>query len=609
MRINFNKIEIHNFMSFADEVFDYSKFKGMNLVCGKNNDLPGAKNGTGKSTLFSALVFCLFGETQNKLKNENIHNRYIESKEVRVVVDFDIENDKYTVSSGFNKYGAAYCNIIKHEGENDLDLTKSSIIETRKFLEKEILHCDMSIFLRTIMLSSDQTYNFFRLRKGEKKEFIEKLFDISVFGEMYNVIHRDILNFDKEILSQQNRLMMLNKSNQEYVDCINNYTANHNKKVAEYEQRLDELNQKYNNLKNTTVVSNTEEASKYEVFINKINDAILKVNNTIQLISKNKNKIDVSLHKLQTSKKSHQKIIDTHAELLEKLCDDCKTVYKQYYSIDKCIEEIKQIDVKYSALKAEYDSEVVKETEYNKKLVVLNTKLQQANKKLDELTQEYVKTNTELTRLESRIDNVKSELENEKNAVNPYVKLFESNKKEIEAETNQLKATADKYKYLKFAESIVSQDTLRKFIIKDLIGLLNNKIKTYLTKLGAKYTVIFDSDMDYEFITDGGSCEYDNFSAGERQRIMIATCFAFRDFMAIRNNLSSNILILDEFIDGNVDSMAIDGVISILRDFILMYNQNIYIVSHRKEIDNSIFNNILQIVKTNHISKVTVLDV
>jgi len=36
---------------------------------------------------------------------------------------------------------------------------------------------------------------------------------------------------------------------------------------------------------------------------------------------------------------------------------------------------------------------------------------------------------------------------------------------------------SDEYKYLKFAESIVAQDTLRKFIIKDLVGLLNNKLK------------------------------------------------------------------------------------------------------------------------------------
>jgi DNA repair exonuclease SbcCD ATPase subunit len=80
------------------------------------------------------------------------------------------------------------------------DLTKSSLSETRKFLADEILHCDMSIFLRTVLLSSDNNYNFFRLRKAEKKDFIEKIFDISVFGDMYNLIHRDVLSYDKLLL-------------------------------------------------------------------------------------------------------------------------------------------------------------------------------------------------------------------------------------------------------------------------------------------------------------------------------------------------------------------------------------------------------------------------
>lgn len=61
MRIKFKRIEIHNFKSFEDEVFDFDGLKGLNLVCGKNNDLPGSKNGSGKSAVFSALVFSLFG--------------------------------------------------------------------------------------------------------------------------------------------------------------------------------------------------------------------------------------------------------------------------------------------------------------------------------------------------------------------------------------------------------------------------------------------------------------------------------------------------------------------------------------------------------------------
>lgn len=53
---------------------------------------------------------------------------------------------------------------------------------------------------------------------------------------------------------------------------------------------------------------------------------------------------------------------------------------------------------------------------------------------------------------------------------------------------------------------------------------------------------------------------------------MLATCFAFRDFMAVRSSLTSNILILDEFIDGNVDNVAIEGVLQVLKDFTTMYN-------------------------------------
>ena len=49
MRIDFKRIELHNFMSFAEESFDFTACKGMNLVQGKNNDIPGSKNGVGKS--------------------------------------------------------------------------------------------------------------------------------------------------------------------------------------------------------------------------------------------------------------------------------------------------------------------------------------------------------------------------------------------------------------------------------------------------------------------------------------------------------------------------------------------------------------------------------
>ena len=108
MRLNFNRIEIHNFMSFADEVFDFNSVKGMNLVTGKNFDVPESKNGAGKSTVFSALLWSLYGQLPNKIKSEHIANRFLSDKEVRVVTYLDVDGVKYKAVSGLNKRASGY---------------------------------------------------------------------------------------------------------------------------------------------------------------------------------------------------------------------------------------------------------------------------------------------------------------------------------------------------------------------------------------------------------------------------------------------------------------------------------------------------------------------
>ena len=223
MTISFNRIEIHHFMSFDDEIFDFSKQNGMNLVTGKNLDIPEGKNGAGKSTIFNALLYGLFGQFTNKLTTSFIANRNIEDKEVRIVIYLDVDRVKYKIVSGLNKRAQGYFNIYQIlDNGDERDLTKSTISESRKFFEDEIIRCDMSLFLRIVMLTSEQNYNFFNLKKQDKKEFIEKLFDISVFGDIYDSIHKDILQADKKILSHQNQLLVLsnNQKNKVYYNQI-----------------------------------------------------------------------------------------------------------------------------------------------------------------------------------------------------------------------------------------------------------------------------------------------------------------------------------------------------------------------------------------------------
>ena len=113
MRIDIKRIEIHNFMSFGDEVFDFDKQHGMSLVTGKNFDIPNGKNGAGKSTLFATLLYGLYGQLSNKVKAENIANRYLGDKEVRVAVYLDLDGKTYKAASGLNKRAQGYFNLFR----------------------------------------------------------------------------------------------------------------------------------------------------------------------------------------------------------------------------------------------------------------------------------------------------------------------------------------------------------------------------------------------------------------------------------------------------------------------------------------------------------------
>jgi DNA repair exonuclease SbcCD ATPase subunit len=593
-------------MSFKDEVFDFSENKGLNLICGKNLDIPGSKNGVSKTTVLNALVYGLFGEITTKVNNKNLHNKYIRGKEMRIVVWFNINDEEvYKVASGLDKYGLSYCNLYQVKDKEEIDITKSSIAETRKFLENEILHFDKSIFLRSILLTSDQNYNFFLLDKAAKTKFIEKLFNITVFGNMYKLIHSDSLQLEKQIYSKQNELLVLNKKLDEYKECIESFVKSQSEEIKSIENSLEIEKEKYNQLTSSVSNINENEISTLEEKVKKIDSNIKKLKSALDTLVKKHTKLDSKIYKAKTKIDCNESLIHKYDTVLDKLCDECKTKISEMYKVNQLLEEISRFKKEIESDENELVNIAQKQNLINQKIEEQENIEEKLSESLTKLTNDYHQKASELATIKSTIGFYSDKLNNLQTSKNPYLEL----KEKTEVEYKELNENLDKlnldYTYLEFAANIVSQDTLKKFVIKDIIHVLNNRIKTYLYKVGAKFTCEFDENMVYHFITEGGETEYGAFSAGERMRLMIAASFAFREFMAIRNNLLSNIILLDEFIDGNIDQVAIDGIIDIMKEFIQTYGQNVYIISHRKELQNDIFDNIIQVVKENNISKIT----
>lgn len=604
MRINFKRIEMQNFMSFAEEAFDFESCTGMSLIQGKNNDIPGAKNGCGKSQLVMSLLYVLFGQLQNKIKNENLVNKYTKDKDMNLVLTLSVDEQDYKIRRGLTKGKASYLELFKVDNGIDVDITKSTIVETQDFIEKDLIHCDVAIFLRTILLTADQTYNFYMLKKADKKEFVEKLFDIGLFEDMYRAIHKDNLALDKESVASQNRLLVLNKSLEDYEVRSKNAEETKKTRLKVIEAELEKLNKELEDAKTIEVKSSPDVVKKLELAIEKLRSEYDACREELMEIKNKESQIDLGVHKINESTSSRQKVIDKHKDILSKLCDDCKPVFMKHYNLDTMLKEIEDMKSKKLLLEKSKASIASKMFSMSSKCDDTKAKIAKAKDKLQDMLEESTRASKAVANVESRIRDAKNNLKSVNDASNPYVELIEKSKNDISDETKNISKIESKSRYLKFAEGIVSQDTLRKFIIKDLVVLLNNKIKTYLTKLGAKYYVEFDEDMDYTFIAPTGTYEWSNFSAGERMRIMVATSFAFRDFMSIRNGLNANMLVLDEYFDSAIDPLCVESIISILKDYSTTQGQNIFVISHRSEVNPEMFDRTILVEKTNNIAMI-----
>ena len=202
-KIKFKKITIQNFKSFKELEFDFDKHHGLNYVFGVNNDIPGTNNGVGKSNLYDSLLFALFGKSFNNNNNQYLPNRVVDKKlKTSVILEFDVNDDKYIVKSfikHMRKPFTVNCTLEK----NGEDITLSSSKETRQFIEKELLKCDYDLFKQSIILSSGEANNFFKMTKQQKREYIEDIFDLTLFGKLFAMVKTDINKLDKEIIEKQ----------------------------------------------------------------------------------------------------------------------------------------------------------------------------------------------------------------------------------------------------------------------------------------------------------------------------------------------------------------------------------------------------------------------
>jgi recombinational DNA repair ATPase RecF len=118
-----NKIEIRNFYSIKKTSLNFTKFKGLILIEGKNKDT-GGSNGAGKSALIEAVVWGLFGKTIRKSTEAALINLYAKKEcSVRLTI-----NGNVVIERGKKP---TYLRFFIGEEEK----TQDNALNTQKFIE------------------------------------------------------------------------------------------------------------------------------------------------------------------------------------------------------------------------------------------------------------------------------------------------------------------------------------------------------------------------------------------------------------------------------------------------------------------------------------------
>lgn len=628
VRIRIKKVNIHNFLSFQDEEWDFDNTSHLVLVKGVNKDtststMPDTSNGSGKSALSHALMYSLFGQLYGKIHNANLKNKYADELSngykmmVSVEVDTVFSKDDvrhWKIVRGIQKGSSTVVlQLFTLDGEDWKDVSKSSSANTQKYIEDNVLFMSFEMYQRLVMLSIDDKYNFFKLNASQKRDFVEMLFDTSVYSKMYKMMGDDLKTKNMLIQNLKVNQVKLEKTKEVCEDEIEKYKASVNDHIADtkkekegIEEQVAAFDPKFEEIhKQEQVVK--EALEKIRENKAKLDEVISKCNDTITNA-----RIEINNH--NTTISHHERELNKHKEVLGMICEDCQEIVNKFYSLDVYRSEIESLKGKISDEEATIETstkQIQRVKAYDEKLCdeELGKMSELSDVQVQEKNLQFQKKQllSSIASLERKIADLVESIEN-KNKI-PSWGIYQQTLNDMEELEKELKDETLRLLLLKVGSEVVSPESIKKNIVSKVVASINAMINQYLTELCVNFTCNLSSDMnDYEIQSSGGELDFPNLSLGEQMKLLISSQLAFRKFLISRFNVCMNVMIIDEVVDRALDSVSIQKLLGILLQLSQKENTNVSIISHRSEVEQ-MFGSMpdtqtLVIQKQNNISKI-----
>ena len=566
--ITFKRLQYKNFLSTGNQPIV------VNLDMSQTTLIVGT-NGSGKSTLLDALCFVLFNKPFRIIKKDQMVNT-INAGDCMVEVDFEVGTKKYKIRRGIKP------NIFEIFQNGTLLNQDASTIDYQKYLEQNIMKLNYRSFIQVVLLGSSSYEPFMKMKPRYRREVVEEILDIRVFGLMDLILRSQQSDLQKKLTEVRHQCELI-KSKYET--------------EAKYLKSLEDQGTDFQTGKQKSLEKNRQSETEYREKIKQLNIEIESTNSL--LVDKDKvkgqyNQLTKLEGKIENNLSNHQKTLDFF--LNNDNCPTCTQPIEEEFKSKKKIEETTTIQKLETGLE-----ELLKEITKTEEKV---TEMSGVSKKVQDLNVEVAKIETSLQALKTSSDSIHEEILISKNRDSDIttikLELNELSKSLVEADEALAKVNEEK-SYVDILREILNDKGAKAQIIRKYVPIMNSLINKYLQAMDFYISFVLDEEFN-ETVKSRfrDNFNYNNFSEGEKMRIDLALLFTWRDIARMKNSTNTNLLILDEIFDSSLDGQGTDDFFKIIKT---LTKENIFIISHKGDILFDKFAHIIKYEKHNNFTQ------
>ena len=543
MKIVFRKAVIKNFFSIGSAEIRLDT-PGITLVLGTNEqDALSASNGSGKSSIFEAVLWCLTGFTS---RGSSEVSNICTGRPASVELFLSADKSDYEIK----RTAAPSTLAIRKDGQ---DISGSTFTKSKKILADLLNFVDYDMLSSIIILTQGLNGRLSNLKPSERKSRLELFSNLQrLIDSVTDTVSAVACDIDNNCNSSSKELAAIEgkiSSSQKLIEgCV--------AKIREIEENAGKI------LSKKDAGQLEEEIAAIKMQAAQAEDKIA----SLRLLQNSAAAEKISIEsRLSGYRKEIGSIKQNYVAALSKICPLCSQPLRDNTVIDR-------YDLRLNELSNLIASDLEALSRVNFPSQEQISALENTKKMLDsELAQKH-RMLVDSARYDSSIETWQEMLR----SAEDEIKSLEPQLLPLRTSVSALGKDSQLAKWYKQA----IPRKFRNFLLDNVVGYMNRRLEHYSKYLFSDRAVRLENDGS-NLLIKLGSLGFENLSGGEGRRVDLLLQLSLRDLAINQSGFYCNLLVMDEVFD-YLDDAGIENFLLMI-DKESSFSESLMVITHRKD--------------------------